>query len=379
MKKTHQQFLIDFEKKGNKNLIICGTYEGCEIPLEVKCKECNLTSKMVPHSLLKGCGCPYCAGTAVNPDVNSFAAIHPELLSFLINKEEAYEVTKGSKKKCEIECPICKNHYSMPYYTLHKNGFKCSFCNKMSYPNKFLRILLQNIEGITNLHFEDSYIINNNQKIRYDATFQYNNQHFAIEINGGQHYKNCSYNNYNVITQQNQDAIKKAYALEQNMIYIEIDGRFSNFSYIKNQTLASQLSQFIDLMKLNWDEMNLKLNNSSLLQDICSDYEHNLLRITELAQKYQLNRHSITRYLQTGKELGICPSYQGNTNRQGVRIEAYDSEHNFLGSYPSIAICADELNKKFHLNFLKNSISHVLNGAQKSHRNFYFKRGDFYE
>ena len=42
----------------------------------------------------------------------------------------------------------------------------------MTYPNKFLRILLSNLPGITNLSFEKSYKINN-KIIRYDSFFNY--------------------------------------------------------------------------------------------------------------------------------------------------------------------------------------------------------------
>lgn len=269
--------------------------------------------------------------------------------------------------------------YLKPYYKLNKEGFRCSFCNKMSYPNKFLRVLLQTIPNITQLQFEHSYTLDNMEKIRYDATFQYNNKFFVIEINGDQHYTDCSYNNYNVDIQKNKDKLKRQYAIQHNMIYICIDARKSVFSYIQDQLLASELSNYIDFTTIDWNDLYKKLNNYSLLNEICIDYENNLLRISELEHKYQIDHHNISRYLQDGKKLGLCPSYQSNNNRQGVRIEAYDSEHNFIGIYPSIAICAKKLNEQFHLNFLTNSISHVLNGAQKSHRGFYFKRGDFYE
>lgn len=99
----------------------------------------------------------------------------------------------------------------------------------------------------------------------------------------------------------------------------------------------------------------------------------------ELSQKYKLDRHQIVAFLKDGKELGLCPSYTIGKNRLGMRVEAYDANGHLLGSFPSLKICAEKLNEKYHLNCLPNSISHVLSGAQKSHRNLYFKEARMYE
>ena len=375
--KTHEQFLIDFEKNGNKNLEICDTYKGCEVPIDVKCKVCNLTFKMTPHSLLKGYGCKYCSNQLIVPNINSFAAVHPELMNFVVNKAEAYLYSAGSKHNCLVQCPTCKTQFSLPYYKFSKIGFYCSFCNNMSYPNKFLRVILSNLSNIDNLTFEKTYLINGKQ-IRYDAFFEYQSKQFVIEINGGQHYKDCSFNGYNVENQINQDKLKEEYAVSNHMIYICIDAKKSDFLYIKQHFIESILSSYIDLEGLDWYNLFIQFNNYSLLYNVCLDYDNNL-RISELAKKYKLDRHQISNLLDIGKVLKLCHTYQKGADRKGVRVEAYDNEHNFIGSFPSASVCARELNKKYDLNFLPNSISHVLSGAQKSHRNFYFERSDLNE
>lgn len=373
MKKTHEQFLKDFEIKGNKNLIIYGIYQGCNTPISVKCKECNEIFNSIPHTLLKGCGCPYCTNRKVKKDLNSFGIKHPELLQYFINREDAFKYSLGSKNKALLQCPICKTKFTIAYYILNKQGINCPICNTASYPNKFLRLFLNELSGITNLSFEKVFKYNDTI-IRYDAIFNYQDNKFAIEINGGQHYKNCSFNNYNVQEQQNKDLFKKSFAENQNMKYIAIDARKSNFLFIKNNILNSDFIKYFDLTNINWDNLFKNFNNYSLLNEICNDYENNLLRIEDLAYKYNLDRHKISSYLQEGKELGLCNNYQLGANRKGVGIEAYDSNNNLIGVYPSIKICAEKLNEIYHLNFLTNSISHVLSGAQKSHRKFYFRK-----
>jgi len=371
--KTHECFLKDFEIKGNKNLVIQGIYSGCEKPILVKCKKCNETFNAIPHTLLKGCGCPYCSHKKIKENLNSFGAKHPELLKFFIDKEKPFKYAPGSKEKALLQCPICKTIFSRAYYILNTQGVSCPICNTLSYPNKFLRVFLNELPNITDLCFEEAFKYNNTF-IRYDATFKYRNYKFVIEIHGGQHYKNCGFNNYNVQEQKNKDLLKKEFAKNQNMIYIAINASKSNFLFIKNNILNSDFTKYFDLNKINWSNLFKKINNYSLLKSICTDYENNLLRIEDLSLKYSLDRHKITSYLQEGKELGLCNSYQIGNNKKGVRIEAYDSNYTLIDVYPSIKICAEKLNEIYHLNFLTNSISHVLSGAQKSHRNFYFKK-----
>lgn len=371
--KTHEQFLKDFEKRGNKNLIIIGTYQGCETRLKVKCKICNEELLITPHGLLKGQGCYYCSNRKIKKDLNSFGALYPELLDFFVNKEEAFKHTPGSKEKALLECPDCHTNFYLPYYIIKNKGIICPMCNTLTYPNKFLRIFLKELPDITNVSFEKTYK-DNGKIIRYDAFFIYDNRNFVIEINGGQHYKSCSFNNYNVQLQEKQDQFKKEYAEKNNFIFLSIDASKSDFFFIKNNILNSDLSNFFNLEKINRNNILINISNYSILKNICNDYENNLMRIEELSNKYSIERHVVTRYLKLGKEIGLCKSYHPGKNRQGVKIEAYDDKNILIGIYPSIKICADKLNEKYHLNFLKNSISHVLSGAQKSHRNFYFKK-----
>lgn len=374
--KAHIQFLQDFSKKGNQNIEIIGIYNGCITPIEVQCKKCKHFFNTTPHSLLKGSGCPYCSKKRIIAEQNSFCAVHPELIKFLVNKKEGYKYSSGSKQIATVQCPICKNQYKSTYNSLSTSGFNCLFCNSMSYPNKFLRVILKMIDGIMNLQFEKTFTLQNNKIIRYDAVFEYQNKTFVIQINGGQHYYDCGFNQFDVNIQKEKDQIKKTFAENNHMIYIDINAKKSQFFLIKKNLLLSDFPKFIDISNLDWENIFKTFNNYSLLKQICLDYENNLMRVSTLASKYQLDRHQISTMLQNGKQLGLCPSYQSNKNRQGVRIEAYDNQHNLIGIYPSIAICAEKLNEKYNLNFLKNSISHVLTGAQKSHRNFYFKRGD---
>ena len=376
--KTNEQFLQDFNKKGNQTLEILEKYKGCTTPILIKCKKCGSTFYQAPHELLKKCGCPYCSNRKVKKGINSFADFHPELIKFFLDKNAPYLYSCGSKQKAKLECPVCKNQYNIPYYILNKTGFNCNFCNSMSYPNKFLRAFLLSIPNIEQLVFEKCYKIDD-KNIRYDASFYYLDKYYIVEIHGNQHYIDCSLNNYNVENQQIQDNLKEEFAKKLNASFIVIEAKKSQFQYIKNNIEKTELFNIFNLKNYNWEQLFNILNDYSLLKEICLDYEQNLLRTDELSQKYKLDRHQIVAFLKDGKGLGLCPSYTIGKNRLGMRVEAYDANGHLLGSFPSLKICAEKLNEKYHLNCLPNSISHVLSGAQKSHRNLYFKEAKMYE
>jgi Zn finger protein HypA/HybF involved in hydrogenase expression len=62
--KTHEQFLEDFSNKNShsKDILIVGTYQKGNIPIEVRCKKCGHVWHPTPAQLLNvGSGCPLCA------------------------------------------------------------------------------------------------------------------------------------------------------------------------------------------------------------------------------------------------------------------------------------------------------------------------------
>ena len=373
--KTHAQFLKDFEIKGNSNLTIVGQYNGAENDIQVQCKTCQNFFYTHPHTLLKGSNCPFCTNQKIIKGINSFGDYYPDLVKYFVDKNQAYQYSSGSSQLAILQCPICLQVKKIPFSQLKRFGFNCSFCNTMSYPNKFLRLFIQEIKDITNISFEKTFLINNSY-IRYDGLFNYNDQTFVIEMNGKQHYKECSYNNYNVNNQIDKDNIKKKFAEEQNFIFIEINCSKSEFNFIKENIINSSLSDYGLLKDINWNNILQNLSDISFLENICNDYEKNFLQIQELSNKYSLDRHQITKYLKQGKEIGLCNSYPRYINKTNDEIKVYNNKKEFIGVFPASNICANELNKIYKLNFTPNGISHVLSGAQKTHRGFFFVRGE---
>lgn len=308
-------------------------------------------------------------------DFISFREKNPDLIVLFENPNDCDTHSYGSKAQVIVTCPFCLNKQNTTYYLLSRNNFHCKYCgDTLTYPNRFLRVLLQELQGITNIQYEKSFKIDN-KIIRVDGVFTWEDKKIAIEMNGLQHYANCSYNNYDVQEQVQRDKQKKDFLQDNGYIYIAIDCRKSSFLYIKQQLLISKLNEYFDLENINWENIYANLSNFSLLRQICEDYEKNNMPTIMLSKKYSLDRHRIANYLQEGKNLNLCPSYPRSAIK-GQTVLAYDKDKNFIGKYYSYAQCAEELKKIYNLTFLPNSISHVISGAQKTHRNFYFVKGD---
>lgn len=374
IKKTHEQFLTEFKTKGDSNLTLLGIYTKSTEPILVQCKICGYEYLALPGNLLKGKRCGVCHGQAIKQGYNSFGDLHPELLKYFINKEDAFSHRERSNEKVQLKCPVCNTQYKRSYDYLYKNGFHCAICDATSsLPNRILRQLLNNIPNISNIEYEKIFYTNNSY-IRYDGYFIYNNTQYIIEMQGKQHYINTNYNNYNASNQQYQDKFKQTFAQENNLIYIAIDCKESNFSYIKNNLIKSPLNQLYDLTLINWHNIEEKSICTNQTQLICEDYETNHSTIIALSKKYQLDRNTITNILKIGKQYGLCPSYTIKTKR---KVKAYDNNHKYIGTYSSCRECAQILNNLYmDIKFNEDGISKVLLNKQITHQGFYFEQED---
>lgn len=61
-----------------------------------KCNVCNGEWYATPANILKGRGCPYCAGKKILNGVNDLWTTNPEITSWLKDKELGYKVTISS-------------------------------------------------------------------------------------------------------------------------------------------------------------------------------------------------------------------------------------------------------------------------------------------
>ena len=370
---THKEFMRQFNNI-NSNLTVLDIFVDNTVELDVACKTCKKEFKLMPLAILGGGGCPTCTPKEYYANSDTFANVFPSLLKYFKNPEECKNNSVQSTKTTTLICPICKKEQQLSFAYIAQNGFKCTGCENLTYPNKMLRSVVNALPDITAIKYEKTFVTKRGA-IRYDAYFKYHNQEFVIEMNGEQHYRDCGYNNYDVNTQIIQDQFKEQYAVEHGMIFIAIDCRESKFGFIQTNLLNSKLSNYFDMQSLDWKKIFLNFNDFNLLSAVCNDYETLQLNQAQLGDKYHLDRHHIATLLQTGLKLGLCPSYTLRKKQVFHLVNVFDENHNYINTYTTASAAAQTLNKLFpEKNFSSNLISHVLNGAQKSHRGFYFER-----
>lgn len=192
----------------------------------------------------------------ITKGINDLWTTHPEIAINLFNRSDGYIITKGSNFKFDWICPNCKIIIRQKTVNnVVNNGLICPNCSTGSkYPEKFMYNLLNNlkVDFVWNTSFDWS------EGKRYDFCFTYNNETIFIETNGGQHYTQ-GFEHLDGITLeevQENDRYKQELALRNGVDrYVVIDCRKSDFEFIKNNILNSDLAEMFDLNKVDWNKL----------------------------------------------------------------------------------------------------------------------------
>lgn len=228
----------------------------------------------------------------------------PHIANLLLYPENGYSLSLESHKKDYFICPNCGEKIYRWVRTVTRHGLKCPICSDgVSYPEKFVANLLKQLH-INYMH-DNSYEWSNNK--RYD--FYIENLSLIIETHGIQHYSDeITFHNRNdsLKKEKANDAYKKALALQvgiQN--YIELDCRYSDFEYIKNSILNSELSTVFNLSLINWDKLAKDCQKSKVIE-VCDIYNSGIKNTVEIAKLLNLNSSTVSDYLRRCDEMGLC-------------------------------------------------------------------------
>lgn len=133
-RKSQEQFVSELSSK-NQNIEVLGVYVNSKTHIEVKCKKCGYIWAPFPNSLLRGTGCPQCAGNKKRT--------HEEFIDLLkeINPEvEVLENYKNTDAKIKVKCKNCgKEWYTSPNNLLDGHG--CGRCVGRKNHNDFVEAL----------------------------------------------------------------------------------------------------------------------------------------------------------------------------------------------------------------------------------------------
>jgi transposase len=240
---------------------------------------------------------------------NRIADVAPHLIPYLKNPIDAYLYSYQSNKKIWIKCPICGYTEFIAVEKLYLQGKKCPICSDgISYPEKFMMSVFHQLgvdyikeanKSISGFEWAMSY--------RYDFSFQFNDDKFIVETDGGFH-------KYQLDVDIKKDTLAKNNGFQ--IIRIDCDyGHSDRYQFIKENIINSPLKDMFDLSDIDWDLCN-KSAIHTIVKDVCSLWEMDGLSTKEICYKTGLSASTIWKYLKYGRDIGLCPTYDEKVSHQ---------------------------------------------------------------
>ena len=176
--KSHEVFVREVLSV-NSNIEILTPYAGAHTKVECRCKKCGYEWKSRPDHLIKGIGCPKCAGNArksTSSFVDEMNALHPTI--------EILSEYSSADEKVECRCKICKKTWkAVPNSLLSGSGcphcfkrYKTSFSEQavLFYIRKYYNDAIGTYikDGVE----FDVYMQKANTAIEYDGAFWHRNR-----------------------------------------------------------------------------------------------------------------------------------------------------------------------------------------------------------
>ena len=278
-----------------------------------KCLICGNIDTISESNLKTNQGCNVCCNPSkkILKGYNDLWTTHPNVAKMLKYPEIGYAQTFGSAIKQIYICPDCGYEKNTWSHLIISQGFCCPKCSdNVSYPEKFMFSLLEQL----NLEFEPQLSKTTFKwckNYRYD--FYIHSLNYIIETNGIQHYekdfekiKSKTKKIKTLIEEQENDRLKQKLALENAIDkYIAIDCRYSNFKFVKNSILNSDLSLLFDLSNIDWLKCHEYACNS-LVKVACDLWNNGMKNTLKIANSLKLVRATIITYLKRGKVIGWC-------------------------------------------------------------------------
>lgn len=316
------------------------------------------------NSLERNCGCPVCSNRKIIAGINDVATTDPWMVTYFKDKSEAYKYSSRSGHTITCKCPICGEEKITQIEVLHRYGFRCNFCSdKISHPNKLMTYAL--------LQLQNNNIIRNFQRefsaqwaggYKYDGYFEMEKFAFIIEMDGGFHFNDNTFNNQKYQDTQKLDELKKSLAESHDIIVLRVDCNYKTMtdrdSYIINN-LKTTLSNYLDVSTIDWDKCISQANNN-LVYEICDKYKSGLGR-KQIGDQYSwLSNTTIGNYLQIGTQCGFC-DYDSGYSKKYTYIYLLDSSGRIIEKVRSVSNLLDILLNKYSIKLNRSTIYRTIN------------------
>ena len=371
LRKSQEDFVKELLQV-NDSINVISKYISGHDYVKCECKICNYKWDALPSNLLKGKGCPCCAGKVVVKGINNFGYLRPDLLEYLVNKEDGNKYTINANDKIKCRCPICGLEKDVAVHNLTYHGFSCDKCSDgISYPNKYFRSFIeqtnaQDIQHEWQPEWAKPYL--------YDSYFIINDTEYIVEVDGGFHINDTSFSKSNDV--QLRDKIKDNLAFEHNVKIIRIKAYKSNGDYLKEQILNSELVNLLDMSKVNWCKCAVDAEKN-ILVEVCNTYNNSSTKcLNDIVSQFKICRNTVTRYLKVGSKIGLCDytpekSIKYSLKRRMKSVIAY-KDNKEIGTFQSLEECANKLTELYGERFISSPIGNAVK-HNKTYKGFVFK------
>lgn len=296
--------------------------------------------------------CPACNKRACYPGHNDVATLRPDLIKYFKNKNDAKKYMPHQVVKVDMVCPDCgaPKTYNMSWVSMH--GFMCDNCTDgLSYPNKICRALLLQLP-LDDYEFE--YIDKWTNGKRYDARFKFNDNQYLLEFDGGQHFIDSSWSTKE--EQEENDRVKDELAYENGYILIRINCATSDFEYIKNNIIKSELSNIFDMSIIDWEKCYLD-SLKNIVFEVAKYYNETHAQLSDVGRYFHMDSNIICKYLKQAAKIGLCDyspiiSKMNSNCRDNIpfvdkSFYAYDPEDNLIGKFNFRSECVKYINENY--------------------------------
>lgn len=302
--KNHADFIQEITKI-HPDIIIHTEHTGSHDRVKCECKKCGNIWWAKPNTLLCGAGCRKC-GYIKNGEnrVKSHEDFLKEFSSLNHNSDniEIIGTYHRALEKIKCRCKLCGSVFEVTPSCL-LNDWQCQVCsdNSNSYPNRFSYAFLSLLPVKNHIkEYSPEWI----GRRRYDNYFEYKDNKYILEMDGGFHYVDA----FDKTAEEVQaiDKYKDKMAEQHGIKVIRIECIQTHFNYIKRNIIESSLSEIFDLSNYDWELCNSKIERYSYMSIWEYANKHSSLSVLEIANELNRNENSIRRIIKLGNEKGYC-------------------------------------------------------------------------
>jgi hypothetical protein len=205
-----------------------------------------------------------------------------------------------------------------------------------------------------------------------------------IETHGLQHYKNQK-RGRSLEKEQKNDLEKINLALDNKIMkYIVLDCRFSDFEFIKNSILKSELRNIFNFSNIDWLKCH-EFAIKTIVKKACDLWNEGDKNTNKIGEILNLGRCAIISYLKRGAEIGWC-DYDSKVVSKNGRAKGHERIKEKISKKVVQLAMDGELIKEWNslseaaktLSISAANISTVCNGRLKSAGGFKWIHFDKY-